>query len=156
MNRALNWLREGDRWIPMIFVAGFLLLFLVNGRMVWLAIATNPGLVTDRPSAAAGPAGAPEVAILFDGEAMRAEPVTVRLVDAAGQTVPARSVVLRAERPTRYAQALVVPLERRGTGWAGEVRLPLGGEWVFTVRAETDEGLLELQQTVEVRPGRVP
>jgi len=155
MSRALAWLRTGDRWIPALLVLGFVLVIAVNGGMVWLAVATNPGLVTDGAARAAAARAAGAASIRFDGEAMRDEPVFVRLADGRGRPLAAHAATLRAERPSRYAQALRVPLEPRADGWAGTIRLPIGGAWVFTVRAETASGAVELSQPVEVRPGRV-
>lgn len=36
-------------WIPWLFVGLFGIVVVVNGIMIWLAIGTFPGLVTDRP-----------------------------------------------------------------------------------------------------------
>lgn len=40
--------RPSDRWIPWYFVAFFAVLTLVLGTMVWLAVHTYPGTVSDR------------------------------------------------------------------------------------------------------------
>jgi len=146
----LAWLRRGDRWIPFTLVLGFMVMLSVNGVMVWLALATHPGLVTDAPGAARGAAA---IALAPDAEAIRLEPVSVRF-DAAGRR-DIRSATLFAERPGRYAQAVSVPLAAAGEGlWRGALRLPIGGTWVLTARAETPDGPVLVQRTVEVLPGR--
>ncbi len=43
---ALAWFREGDRWIPSLFVGAFLVILAVNGTMIWLAVSTFGGLAT--------------------------------------------------------------------------------------------------------------
>ncbi|MFQ3667076.1 MAG: FixH family protein [Sphingomonadaceae bacterium] len=153
LRSASKWLRTGDRWIPGLIVLAFLAMVAVNGRMVWLAIASDPGLVTD---AAPVPDVAPfAVAIAFEGEAQRVSPVAVEVRDLAGRPVPANRITLTAERPTRYAQKITVPLEADGTTHRGRLMLPIGGEWVLTARAETQAGRIEARRTVEVAPGRV-
>ncbi|MFN7175678.1 MAG: FixH family protein [Thermaurantiacus sp.] len=154
MTRALAWLREGDRWIPGLFILAFLLLFAVNGRMVWIAVATNTGLVTDAPVITG--AAALQVDIAFAGEAAREEPVSVIIRDATGAPVRGARVTLSAERTTRYAQKIRVPLEADGAVHRGRLALPLGGEWVLTARADTVAGPVEARRTFEVRPGRAP
>lgn len=154
MIRAVHWLREGDRWIPALIVLAFLLLIAVNARMVWIAFATNTGLVTDVPSAPAPARLALDIA--YSGEAARAEPVSVIIRDATGQPVRGARVTLVAERTSRYPQKIRVPLEADGAVHRGSLALPLGGEWVLTARAETVAGPVEARRTVEVRPGRAP
>lgn len=151
MNRARAWLAEGDRWIPLAIILAFLLVLAVNFRMAWIAIATHPGLVTDGPRMAA-PVGA-SILAPSEAEAMRAAPVVVRF--AAGRA--AASARLVAERPSRYAQAVAVPLAQGGDGlWRGTLRLPIGGTWVLTARAETPAGPETVRRTLEVRPGQAP
>ncbi|MFQ3594545.1 MAG: FixH family protein [Sphingomonadaceae bacterium] len=150
---ARNWLLQGDRWIPGLIVLAFLAMVAVNARMVWLALVSHPGLVTDaRPLPQVAPYA---IAIAFEGEAQRASPVVVEVRDLAGRPVRADRITLTAERPTRYAQKIAVPLEADGMAHRGRLMLPIGGEWVLTARAETQAGRIEARRTVEVAPGRV-
>ena len=43
---AVAWFKEGDRWIPSLFVGAFLIILAVNGTMIWLALSTFGGLAT--------------------------------------------------------------------------------------------------------------
>jgi nitrogen fixation protein FixH len=155
MSRAAQWLRAGDRWIPALIILGFLIVFAVNGRMVWLAIATHPGMVTDVPPQPSAPQYA--VAILYDGAAGQASPVSVRVQDRSGEDVAIATMSLVAVRPSRYAQAVVVELTPAAAAWRGSFNPPIGGEWVLQLSAETEDGaIIEVRRAVDVRPGRLP
>ena len=43
---AIAWFRQGDRWIPSLFVGAFLVILAVNSTMIWLAVSTFGGLAT--------------------------------------------------------------------------------------------------------------
>jgi hypothetical protein len=159
VTRAIAWLREGDRWIPGIFVLAFLLLFAVNGRMVAIAFANRPELV-NRPAATALPAtGATRLAIIAPADARAGEPFAVSVRIAAPRGKPALAegaVTLTAERPTRYAQKKQVPLTAQDGAYRASLTLPLGGEWVLTAVAATDDGPVATSVTLDLLPGTRP
>ncbi len=47
MQRLLQRLSRGDRWIPWLFVAGMAVVVVVNGGLVYFALHSYPGLVAD-------------------------------------------------------------------------------------------------------------
>jgi hypothetical protein len=159
MTRAIAWLREGDRWIPGIFILAFLLLFAVNGRMVAIAFANRPEIVNRPAATAPSVPGATRLAIVAPPDARAGEPftATVRLESPRGAPALAlREVVLTAERPTRYAQKKHVLLAAEGTGYSATLTLPLGGEWVLTAAADTPDGALVTSTTIDLLPGTRP
>jgi hypothetical protein len=159
MTRAIAWLREGDRWIPGIFILAFLLLFAVNGRMVAIAFANRPEIV-NRPAAPAPlVAGATRLVISTPPDARAGEPftATVRLAGPGDAPAAVRGeVLLTAERPTRYAQKKHVPMAADGGAHSAILTLPLGGEWVLTAAAETPDGALVTSITIDLLPGTRP
>lgn len=147
----LGWLIGAHGWIPLLFVGGFLILFAVTGNFVRLALTTFPGLVTtnayERGLAyddviAAEQAQAEQgwqmdiIAPEFSGEGQMA---AVNLVDRDGNALSGGTVIMMAERMTRYAQQVRVPLTDVGGGqYEGAVDFPISGRWFVSVLADVD------------------
>lgn len=140
-----------DRWIPWLFVLGFLVLFAVTGSFVKLALTSFTGLVAtnayERGLAyddviAAERAQAEQgwrmtiatPALSGEGQEMRVE-----LVDRTGAPLSGGAVHVLAERMSRYAQQVRFDLVDVGNGtYAAPVDFPIGGRWLVSVLAEVD------------------
>jgi nitrogen fixation protein FixH len=147
----MGWLVGSNGWIPLLFVAGFLILFAVTGNFVRLALSTFPGLVTtnayERGLAyddviAAEQAQAEQgwqmqiIAPEFSGEGQMA---AVALTDRYGEPLAGGTVIMMAERMTRYAQQVRTPLTDVGGGrYEAPVAFPISGRWFVSVLADVD------------------
>lgn len=147
----MGWLIDSNGWIPLLFVGGFLVLFAVTGNFVRLALSTFPGLVTtnayERGLAyddviAAEQAQAEQgwqmeiLAPEFSGEGQLA---AVTLLDRNGQALTGGTVIMMAERMTRYAQQVRMPLSDVGNGrYEATVDFPISGRWFVSVLADVD------------------
>lgn len=147
----VGWLIGSNGWIPLLFVGGFLILFAVTGNFVRLALTTFPGLVTtnayERGLAyddviAAEQAQAEQgwqmtiMAPEFSGEGQVA---TITLSDRNGEPLAGGTVIMMAERMTRYAQQVRVQMSDVGAGrYEAPMELPISGRWLVSVLADID------------------
>lgn len=153
------WVRA---WIGLIVIV-----LAVNLVMVYLAVATNPGLVNanyyergqayeqtllSRQARAPGwtlQADIPTPLVLGESQALR-----LFVVDRAGQPVDVEGATLYLYRPSDAARDVSVPMRREGAGrYVAEVRLPLVGVWdlLMAVRSGEDEVSLGERLEVEAR-----
>ena len=158
----------GDhRWIPWLFVGGFLLLFVITGNFVRLALGTFPGLVTTN----AYERGLAYDDILAAERAQEergwqldiaiptyAEPdaiAAVTLMDRYGDALSGGTVILMAERMTRYAQQVRVTMRDVGGGrYEAPMTFPISGRWLVSVLAEVEgERHFETQEVFLRAPG---
>ena len=132
-----------DSWVPWLFVAGFALVILVNGALVYFAMASFTGLQTEghyqrgldynevleagRTQTALGWT----VAIDFrQGEAAGKGRLTVRAADRAGNPLNDAGVTVRLVRPVQAGHDMNMTLAGAGDGlYAADVELPLRGQW---------------------------
>lgn len=136
-------------WLGLIVVV-----LAVNGTMVYLAIATSPGLVTPEyygrgqayeQTVTSRMARAPDWMMragLADPLLDRPGPAWLVLVDRAGQPVDVDDVTLYAYRPADAAQDFSVPMAREAKGrYQTQVAFPRLGVWdlLFAVRSGEDE-----------------
>lgn len=145
--------RRGS-WIPWIFVAGFLVVVLVNGTMIWIATATWTGIATNRSydkgltynrnlAAAArqeqlGWQAAIRTAL--DGE--RRGTVEVALHDDAGTPIGQAQATLTFERPTHEGYDFTLPLNQTGRGaYTADFVVPLIGLWDLRLVVTRDDDL---------------
>ncbi len=134
--KTRHWLASGDRWIPALFVLFFVGLALLEARLIQIAVSTSTGLVTRAGPAAPQPgAAAWRIRLDLVPRAGADTAVSVQVVDRDGRRVPALSVRLVAERPSRFAQIVAVTLRDDGHRHVGFVRLPIGGRWDVSVIA---------------------
>ncbi|MBC6441499.1 MAG: FixH family protein [Rhodospirillales bacterium] len=138
---AVAWLRKGDRWIPALFVGGFLVVLLVNLTMIWLAVGSFGGLATgdyyDRgrtynetlatAEAMAELGWSADVVVERAGDVER---ITVTAIGRDGSPLPGATVTGRLLRPADEEQDTDVVFVHRGSGvWVAEVPDPAPGLW---------------------------
>ncbi|MCF1182742.1 FixH family protein [Marichromatium gracile] len=145
-------------WVGLIVVV-----LLVNLLMVYLAVATNPGLVNadyyergqdyertlvSRRARDPGWVMQADIPPLQPG---RVEAIRLFLVDRAGQPVEADAVTLHAYRPADAARDFSVPMRREGAGrYVAEVAFPLPGVWDTLIAVGHGEDEYSLDQRLEV------
>lgn len=130
------------RWIPWIFVAGFALVILVNGVMIYIALASFTGLQTEehyqrgleynqvleaeRTQEALGWT----VDVNAEDTGDRRILLSIRAADATGSPLNGADVKARLVRPVQSGHDMDVILSARGHGrYAADVELPLRGQW---------------------------
>lgn len=133
-----------DKFIPWYFVAFFAFVALVNGVMVWFAVNTQTGLVTEHPyekglaynqvvdAERAQEALGWRGVVTFEGRLL-----TFALLERSGEVVMADRVTARFVRPTQAGMDFDVMLARAADGtWQAEVTPPHNGLWEVRVHAE--------------------
>ncbi len=156
---VLNWLREGDRWIPFVFLAGFLVVLAANATLVIVALNSWSGLTTERSyaqgldynqtlaAARAQEALGWQAELTVEAQGPRRAEVHFSLTDRHGRPVKVESVRARFVRPTQSGQDVDITLTTRGgTDYRGEAELPLPGLWdlhVLAIKGEERFGMTE-------------
>lgn len=153
--------RPRGRWIPWIFVAGFLVVFAVNGTMVWFAATSWTGLDADHAydrglaynhniaaaerEAALGWKATLQVRL----EDQKTGDLVLDVLDRDGRPVSDARVDGHLFRPTQ--SALDVPLSLRPTGpghYQAKVALPAIGLWDAHLRVVRGRDLLVVTERV--------
>jgi nitrogen fixation protein FixH len=132
--------------IPLTFVAGFALVFAVNGLMMWLAISSFSGLYSDHArdhgvtynqiiaEQKARDALGWTVATSWQADAQRLE---VSLTDASGSPLAGARVSVELVRPAEKQASIDVVLADFGNGRFGaKVDLPLRGSWDLDIAVD--------------------
>jgi len=159
--------RSGSAWRSPWFIAWIALVvvvLVVNATMVFLAFATNPGLVVDdyyergrnvERTMATRRAGAPRWTMSLDvpEDVTEGRATTVRfyVVDPAGQPVQPRRVTYYAYRPSDASADFSVPMSEEAPGrYVAEVSFPLSGLWDTLVAAESESQEVIFDQRLSV------
>ena len=149
---------QRGRWYPLAFVAGFLVVFAVNGVLITTAISSFSGLDTDS-AYQEGLTYNATIAAVRAQEALgwevnletSARPasdgtghelnVTASFADRDGRPISNQSVELHFRRPTQQGQDFDAALARKGlVVYGASVRVPLSGQWDMTVVAHYRSG----------------
>jgi nitrogen fixation protein FixH len=157
--------RPNGWWYPWIFVAGMMVVVIVNAVMISYAIGTFPGLQTEdayrkglaynqtldaaREQEARG--WRADVRLEMDGAAGsgRTGELTVLLSDGDGQPLPDQAVLVVLLRPTHRGQDVTVVLHGRGEGrYGAAVALPGAGQWDAWIRVSGPAGNFQTTQRV--------
>lgn len=157
----LAWLRRDGRWIPWTFVAMFLVVLAANGTMVAFSISSWTGVVTeshyldglaynDRLAAQeAQDSLGWQMQLTSEQLTGNRLAVQVDLRDGEGAALWADQVKVRALRPTHSGHDLTAVLLASDAGrYAGEIELPLPGQWDLRITAF--QGELSYQRTQRV------
>ena len=136
------------RYIPWLFVAGFLLVIAVNGTMIWFAVGSFSGLYTTKPRdrglhyndviAAQQERDALgwRIGTSWQAEAHRLE---LEVYDRDGRPLADATVRVELVRPAEKRQPLRVALVAVEPGrHAGRVDLPAHGNWDLDIVVERD------------------
>jgi nitrogen fixation protein FixH len=154
-----------SRWIPWTFVAFFLVVFAVNGVMVWFALASWTGLETTNPyerGLAYNRAleAAREQAALgwqadfhFAQSGQRHGTLEFRLQERDGAPLAAARVDALLVRPTEEGHDFAVDLTEREPGrYGAEVELPLPGQWEVRLAARARGEVYRLSPRIYLKP----
>ncbi|MGD1886441.1 MAG: FixH family protein [Cohaesibacteraceae bacterium] len=155
------------RWIPWLFVLGFLGLFAVTGNFVRLALGSYPGLVTTNAyerglayddilaAERAQEERGWQLAVVMPAYAEPDAIAALTLTDKNGEALSGGTVILMAERMTRYAQQVRVTLADVGEGrYEAPITFPISGRWLVSVLAEVNgERHFETQEIYLRAPG---
>ncbi|ODT51020.1 FixH family protein [Devosia sp. 63-57] len=151
MNALYNRFIAKDRWIGWLFVLFFVVLTLVEIRLITFAVGSYNGLVTER----AYPVEMPQAEVLerdadmatrgwqletrYEGIAEKTSLLELVLTDATGAPLSGVSIGIVAERVTRHGQALPrFPTETSPGLYTMPLRLPLGGAWTLRLTLSKD------------------
>lgn len=134
--------RPIDRVIPWLFVLGFLVVIAVNGAMVYVALGSFSGLVTDRPydrgraynttleARAKQESLGWTARFALEPQGDGTQRLLLEMLDRAGAPVAGATVDTTLVRPVERGHDRSVSLSERGAGrYAGAVALDLPGLW---------------------------
>ncbi len=152
-------------WIPWAFVGFFLVVFAVNGVMVWFALSSWTGLETTN-SYERGLAynraleAAKEQTALgwqadfhFHQTGQRHGTLELRLQDRDGVRLQGAKVDAELVRPTEEGHDLALDLAEREPGrYQAEVELPLVGQWEVRLAASARGEVYRLSPRIYLRP----
>ena len=154
-----------DRWIPWSFVGFFLVVFLVNGIMLYFALGSWTGITTDdaykkglayNDRLAEAEAQAKlgwQTRLAVPKEAGVDSEIVLTLRDRDGGPVSGAEVRARLVRPTHEGYDQEVSLVGDGRGqYRAAVALPLPGLWVAQVHVAHDRGSLKLSERFRTAP----
>lgn len=141
--------RPIDRLIPWLFVLGFLVVIAVNAAMVYVALGSFSGLVTDRPydrgraynttleARAKQEALGWTLRFAAQAEGDGSQRLLLEVSDAAGAPVSGASVDITFLRPVERGHDRKATLSERGAGrYAGAVALDRPGLWEAQIVVE--------------------
>jgi nitrogen fixation protein FixH len=149
--------------IPWLFGAFFLVIIGVNATMVWFAVGSFPGLVTDRAYQAGLTynrnleAAAAQARLGWQVD-LEAQPlaegptaVSLQLRDRDGVPLAGASVTARFQRPVETADDLFISLDDLGQGhYAGQLALPRRGVWDIHLVARRGADLFAIDRRMTV------
>ena len=161
---VLDRLREGGRWIPWTFLAGFLVVLAANATLVIVALSSWTGLTTERAyaqgvnynqtlaAARAQEALGWQAELSVEAEDPRRAEIRFSLTDRDGWPVKVELVRARFVRPTQSGQDVEIMLETRGgTDYRGEAELPLPGLWDLQVLAIKGEARFQTTERLVLK-----
>jgi len=162
--------KPGDCWwVPWIFVLGFGVVFMANGGLVYFALRSAPGTVSDRPyddglnynrvliraaeQDALGWRGETSFAPTAPGQGrVRPGMIQLTLYDRIGMALSGAEVEVRILRPVGPDEAMVLRLvEQRPGEYATPLVLPQIGRWEVHVTARRGADAFEMAKRIDVR-----
>jgi nitrogen fixation protein FixH len=161
---VLDRLREGDRWIPWAFLAGFLVVLAANVTLITVALSSWTGLTTERAyaqgldynrtlaAARAQDALGWQAELTVEARDPQWAEVRLSLTDREGRPIRAELVRVRFVRPTQSGQDVEITLATRGgTDYRGEAELPLPGLWDLHLLAVQGEARYQTTKRVVLK-----
>lgn len=165
---AMNKTKRADGWwYPWIFVAGFMVVFAVNGTMAYIAVSSWTGLETKDyfnqgtrfndvlAQRAAQDALGWKVAFQYEHTPHDVDPraglFQIRFTDKNGQPISGLYISAVAKRPTQegYDQDLIFTFRGDGT-YSANTTLPLPGLWELRYTAERGEEVFKMRSRIQV------
>lgn len=152
-----------SRWIPWVFVGGFLVVVAANATMVVFAVGSFTGLTTTEPytkglrfndrirEAEAQRRLGWQLAARFDAPGARHGAVEIRLTDRGGAPISDAAIAVTFSRPVEKGHDFTIALRAGGTGrYAAAAEFPLPGIWDVTYRIERGADTLTARERVRV------
>jgi nitrogen fixation protein FixH len=152
-----------SRWIPGVFVAGFLLVVAVNAIMITFAVRSFTGLTTTEPytkglrfndqirEAELYERLGWHVAARFQPASARTGTIEIRLVDRAGAPIADARVKAEFSRPVEKDRDFTLALKSLGGGrYTVSAAFPLAGIWDVKYRIERDGEMLKARDRLQV------
>lgn len=145
------------RWFPWVLVAAFAVIFAVNGSLVYFALHTMPGVVSEHPFELGNgyndvlAQGAAQDALGWHANVTLARgDLRVTFQDRAGQSLTGLAVSARIIRPVEDLPVIAVTLLAKRPGLYGApLALPRPGQWEVQVTATRDRQVYRFRQRVE-------
>ena len=152
-----------SRWIPWVFVGGFLLVVAVNATLVVFAVQSFSGLTTTEPytrglrfndqirEAEVYERLGWRVAARFRPLEARRGVVEIRLADRGGAPLADAEVSVEFSRPVENDRDFTLTLKSMGGGrYAAEAEFPLAGVWDVKYRIERAAGTMKARDRLQV------
>jgi nitrogen fixation protein FixH len=163
MQRTPDALRS--RWIPWAFVGFFVIVFAVNGAMVWFALSSWTGLEADnsyergliynraieaeREQAALGW----QAGFRFEQTGGRRGTLELSLKGRNGALLQGAKVDAELVRPTRAGYDFDLALAEKEPGrYLAELELPLPGQWEVRLAARAGGEIYRLSPRIYLKP----
>jgi nitrogen fixation protein FixH len=153
-----------DRWIPWAFVAGFAVIILVNGIMVYMAVASFTGLKTEDYYQrglhyndvldAQQTQDALGWSVTVDSDQVGSDRIRISVKAADGEDRPldGADVKVRLVRPVQAGYDMNVNLTSQGEGlYAADVVLPLRGQWDILAQIQHPSGSYRATKRIVTR-----
>lgn len=152
----MNAVTNRGRWIPWTYVGGMLVVIAVNAVLIAAAFRSFPGLVVQRPY---------DRGIAYNDQLRQSraqsdlgwtilphyEPgrLSVRVLDARGNPVPALDVRVALSRPLEAGSTVAVPLVPSAEGYASDIVPLRRGQWDIVLDVtKADESYRSLYRIV--------
>lgn len=153
-----------SRWIPWVFVGGFLLVVAVNAIMITLAVKSFTGLTTTEPytkglrfndqirEAEVYERLGWTIAARFRPTGTRLGAVEIRLADRGGAALTGAVVNAEFSRPVEKGHDFTLTLRAAGNGrYVGNAEFPLAGVWDVKYRIERGSDMLKARDRLQVQ-----
>jgi nitrogen fixation protein FixH len=148
-----------DWWIPWTFVWAFLLLFVIDGTLVYLAVSTRPGVVVERAyerglaynqylaEADAQKARGWQSHVVYEGNQL-----SLALAGKDGQPLQGATITAQFVRPVHDGEDFTLPLEESAPGvYIKTVTFPQPGKWNVRISATWQNQPYQVSQELIVR-----
>lgn len=152
-----------SRWIPWVFVGGFLLVVAVNAALIAFAVGSFSGLTTSEPytkglrfneqirEAEVYERLGWRVAARFSPTEARRGAIEVRLTDRSGAALTGAEVSAEFSRPVEKDRDFTLTLRAQGGGrYGAEAEFPLPGIWDVKYRIERGADTLKARDRLQV------
>jgi nitrogen fixation protein FixH len=164
MNTITAALPRKSRWIPWVFIGGFLLVVAVNAIMITFAVKSFTGLTTTEPytkglrfndqirEAEVYERLGWKIAARFRPISARLGTVEIKLVDREGAAIIDAVVNAEFSRPVEKGHDFTLTLRAAGAGrYVGHAEFPLAGIWEVKYHVEHGGDMLKARDRLQVQ-----
>jgi nitrogen fixation protein FixH len=153
-----------SRWIPWVFVGGFLLVVAVNAALIFFAVNSFTGLTTTEPytkglrfndqirEAEVYERLGWHVAARFSPVEARRGTIEVKLTDRNGAALTGAEVSVEFSRPVEKDRDFTLTLRSHGGGrYSADAEFPLAGIWDVKYRIARGSETLKARDRLQVK-----